>query len=324
MRPLIFKTALVHILPLLAGIFLLAACGPSLEEINKSIDEKVRATVEALPTALPTSTPVSIPTPLATPTPVTFPTPLPTPTRVTFPTPLPTPTPVTFPTPLPTPTPIALNASGLPALGAAATPTPFRWEGYWPAVRVSTSTGFGNGVLISSTEVLTANHVIGSGSNITVTLPRSAGQAQESRSATIRGYSASDDLALLTISPFSARDIDFAVPIASDSAQCTKAKSAVEDGDDIVVETTGNERNSVRIYRLWGKRSVGVTAKLFKSDIAVASGISGSPVYSTTGRTLVGIVVQGDTGLSSMLSMVAVDGCVVSNRLPDLKAGNKG
>jgi len=104
-----------RLLPALAAMLLvmLAACGPSTEEIDATTQAKIATAIAGIATATPqpTATPATIPptaTPVTFPTPLPIPTPLPTATPVTFPpapTPQPTPTPQPAPTPAPTPTP---------------------------------------------------------------------------------------------------------------------------------------------------------------------------------------------------------------------------
>ena len=312
-----FRPALIGALLALVS----SACGPSIADIERRIDEKVGATVAAMPTPVPTVTPVTFPTPLPTATPVQPPTPVPTPTAVRFPTPLPTPTPVAIPTPLPTATPVTFP-DPLPTATPYFTPTPFRWDGAWPVVRVTVRGGLGNGVLISSTEVLTAYHVVRGNPSVTLTLPASVERREETRRATIRGYNSADDVALLEIDrPFSPDDFDYAVPLSVGSDICAGGSDAVDDGDVVVVETTGNNPNVTSVYRLWGRRFVGVGNEHFQADIGVAEGVSGSPIYDGDGRTIVGMVVRGGIGLSSLVSPIALDGCIIADHLSDLRAG---
>lgn len=193
-------------------------------------------------------------------------------------------------TPQPTSTPAPIQA---PGIGAA--PTPFRWPGQWPVVRVTQgSSGFGNGVLISSTEVLTAFHVInlGSGQQIQVTLPAAAGGKNETRNTQVKGYDSASDIVLLTIQPIAVEDIDFAEPLTT--AACANGASAVRNGDEIVIETTGDSATTFGIYRYWGRHSINVVSGRYLTDIRGLPGLSGSPVYNLSGRVLVGIVLQRD------------------------------
>lgn len=222
-------------------------------------------------------------------------------------------------TPQPTSTPAPTPA---PAIGAA--PTPFRWSGQWPVVRITQGTsGFGNGVLISSTEVLTAFHVIdlSSSQQIQVTLPAAAGGRNEVRNTQVRGYDSVSDIALLTIQPMTAEDIDFAEPMIASA--CANGASAVRNGDEIAIETTGDSATTFGIYRYWGRHSINVVGDKYLTDIRGLPGLSGSPVYNLSGRVLVGIVLQRDRSQTALTPLVALDGCHIAARLADLRAGSK-
>ena len=192
----------------LAGLVLsLPACGPSDEELDRLIDRRAQAIVDAMPTVtpqvIPTPLPTATPQPTLTPqpsaTPVTFPataTPAPTPTPVTFPptvtpvampntpTPQPTATPVTFPataTPAPTPTPVTFPPTATPVTipntptpQPTATPQPvtdFRaiHQRAWPAVfMIETRFGRGSGWLIEPNLIITNEHVVEHYRSVTV------------------------------------------------------------------------------------------------------------------------------------------------------------
>ena len=99
---------------------------------------------------------------------------------------------------------------------------------------------------------------------------------------------------------------------------------AVNDGDVVVVETTGNHPTSNGVLRLWGKRSAGwVDGRRFVTDLDLPPGTSGSPLYNFAGRYLVGLVLQGSSLLSNRLSAIALDGCIIKERLPELRSGAK-
>ncbi len=222
-------------------------------------------------------------------------------------------------TPQPTTTPVPTS---MPAIGAV--PTPFRWPGQWPVVRVTQGpSGFGNGVLISSTEVLTAFHVINlsSGQQIQVTLPAAAGGRTETRNTTVKGYDSVSDIALLTIQPISAEDIDFAEPLSLSA--CSSTITAVRNGDEIVLETTGDSATTFGIYRYWGRHSINVTGDRYLTDIRGLPGLSGSPVYNQSGRVLVGIVLQRDRSQTALTPLVALDGCHIATKLVEMRAGKK-
>lgn len=300
---------------------LVVACGSDEESIQATVDAKVAAAV-ATALAQPTQTPQTTPTPLVFPP---SPTPQPTATPQPVPTPQPTPTPQSTPTPIaipPTPTPLLIPAPQ-PTATPFLTPTPFRFPGSWPVVRVEVSRGFGQGVLISSTEVLTAYHVVDGPGSIRAILPASTDEPEEERSATLRGFNSSLDIALLTLNPFSRSSIDFARLAPTETGNCVTGQAAVLDGDQVVMETTGDEDSNIGILRVWGRRSIGIANINFETDIPGTPGVSGSPLYDIGGRTIVGIVIQRDLSLSNITPIIAVDGCLVASELPDLRAGSR-
>ncbi len=329
-----------HILVIFSVFYVLSACAPSEESIQATVDAKLRDAIAAIPSATsqptvtpqPSATPITLPTPLPTATPVNFPTPLPTSTPfptatpVRFPTPLPTatplilpptPTPSGFPTPLPTPTPFG-------STGAQATPTPFRFLGYWPSIRIeNVGIGLGNGVLISENEILTAYHVVRGGNQILVTLPAAVGVTETRKAATIIGFNSSNDLALLSIgTSFGVSGIDFPAIVSATDQRCTTGqRTMTSNGDELVMETTGNDVQTIAIYRVWGKRSIGVGNFKYLTDLGGVPGLSGGPIYTVTGRTLAGIIQQRDLGLSSITPIIAIDGCQIANLLPSLRSG---
>jgi S1-C subfamily serine protease len=215
----------------------------------------------------------------------------------------------------------------IPTSGPQVTPTPYRWKDVWPVVRIKIDNGRGNGVLISSNEVLTAYHVVQGASFINVILPGSNISDEEERLANLVGFNVEDDIALLNINPFSSSSyIDFAklspIPYNADGNNITACQKAVDNGDIVVVETTGNSANFISVNRLWGKRSIGLgNGRKFLTDLDLASGTSGSPIYNFAGRYLVGIVLEGTYILSNRLNGIALDGCVIKERLPELRSG---
>jgi len=309
---------------LLCLLPLALACGPSVEEMERYVDDRMKHTIEGLPGPLPTVTPVSFPTPLPTATPMAIPTSVPTVTPVSFPTPLPTATPMAIPTSVPTVTPVSFPTP-LPHI----TPTPYRWTGLWPVVRIETTGGRGNGFLISPNEVLSAYHVVQNDSSITVRIPSSNKSAEEEREATLVGFNIQDDIVLLTINPFSfSSSIDYPkfspIPYNADGNDTTDCKKAVSNGDVVIVETTGNHATNNGVVRLWGKRSTGwVDGRRFLTDLDLAPGTSGSPIYNFAGRYLVGMVLAGSTLLSNRGSTIALDGCIIKGRLSELRSGVK-
>ncbi|MFQ5875459.1 MAG: serine protease [Dehalococcoidia bacterium] len=183
--------------------------------------------------------------------------------------------------------------------------------------------GFGQGVLISDTEVLTAYHVVQGSGSIRAIIPAAAGEPEEARIASLRGFSSGLDIALLIIAPFSRGEIDFAGLPPTNTGNCAGGLDAVSNGSLVVLETTGDDDSNVDVFRVWGRRSIGVGGSNFETDIPGTAGLSGSPLYGEGGRTVVGIVVQKNTALSNIEPLIAVDGCAVASRLPDLRGGAK-
>ena len=163
-----------RLLPALAAMLLvmLAACGPSTEEIDATTEAKIATAIAGIATATPqpTATPATIPptaTPVTFPTPLPIPTPLPTATPVTFPptptpqpapTPAPTPTPQPPPTPQPTPTASAIAASFVDVYQEVA----------GSVVYIETRNGAGTGWVIAEGLIATNQHVVGTQNVVTV------------------------------------------------------------------------------------------------------------------------------------------------------------
>ena len=302
----------------LVGILLLgvlgAACGPSEESIQATVDAKVAAalaTVLALPTVtpqpvptpqpaptpqptatlVPTPTPVDIPTPLPTPTPqptatrIIFPTPLPTPTPIIFPTPLPTPTPVSFPTPAPTPTPQPTpTAFVLPT--AQSTPTPTPQLSVITAVQLTSpavvvilaSQGQGSGVVYRSEGyILTNQHVVGSASTVTVRIPAQAGQGVREFVGTVVGSNAVRDLAVVRIQQ---GNLSFANLGNSNALQV---------GEELVaLGYPLGQVTSVTVTRGILSRRVSdpQLGELLQTDAAINPGNSGGPLINLRGQVV--------------------------------------
>ncbi len=151
-------------------------------DIPATVQAEVQAAMAALPTDTPTPTATPIPTNTPTPTATTTPTPTPTPTS----TPLPTwtPTPTTRPSPTPSPTPNLETMVEQVKAGV---------------VRINTNSGSGTGVIFETTGngrafVLTNYHVVEGANRIEAQLSDGSGY-----SATLRGYDAYKDLAVLEI-----------------------------------------------------------------------------------------------------------------------------
>ena len=183
-----------------------SACGPSQEEMDHRIDERVQGILANLatptpilfPTPLPTSTPVPTVTPQPEPTIVAFP---PTPTPMVLP---PTPTPVTFP---PTPTPIFLPPTPTPP---AIVDFSAAYRRVWPSVfLIETSASIGSGWLIEPGLIITNQHVIDGASTVRV---RQA--ANPTFSAAVLATDARRDIALLRFDPTRVQLNSRAAPLA--------------------------------------------------------------------------------------------------------------
>lgn len=129
----------------------LAACGPSTEEIDQRIDQRVREVLDAMPTA----TPISFPTPLPTATPAPTAILQPTPTPLVLPS---TPTPIVLPpqpTPRPTPTP---QPTATPQASLDFSPV---HRNAWRSVFfIDTPRRDGSGWLVEAGLILTNEHVV--------------------------------------------------------------------------------------------------------------------------------------------------------------------
>ena len=153
-------------------------------DIRATVDAQVQATMAAIPTETPTPTPTATPVPTETPMPTATATPTPTPTPTATPLPTATPTPTTRPTPTPSPTPNLETMVEQVKAGV---------------VRVNTDSGNGTGVIFETTGngrafVLTNYHVVEAAYRIEVQVSDGNGY-----SATLRGYDAYKDLAVLEI-----------------------------------------------------------------------------------------------------------------------------
>ena len=156
-----------------------------------------------------------------------------------------------------------------------------------------------------------------------VTLPAAPGITETRKTATIAGFNLANDLALLTIATsFGVPGIDFPTMVLASDQRCTTGqRTMTRDGDELVMETTGNDVQAIAIYRVWGKRSIGVGNFKYLTDLGGVPGLSGGPIYTVTGRTLAGIIQQRDLGLSSITPIIAIDGCQIANLLPSLRSG---
>ncbi len=170
---------------------------------------------------------------------------------------------------------------------------------------------------------MTAYHVVRGVSSVTLILPATASDGERQANASVKGYDSDLDIALLTLTPFPGLDIDYATLPFAGSGGCPPGATAANNGDQVVMETTGDDFSFVGIFRVWGRRSIGIgiNSPNFKTDIPGTEGLSGSPLYGAEGRTLVGLVIQKDPGLSTISPLMAVDGCRIAFKLADLRAG---
>jgi len=165
-----------RLLPTLAAMLLvmLAACGPSTEEIDATTEAKIATAIAGIATATPqpTATPATIPptaTPVTFPIPLPIPTPLPTATPVTFPpapTPQPAPTPAPTPTPQPTSTPQPIPTPVHPSVEASFVDVYQEVAG--SVVYIETSNSAGTGWVIAEGLIATNQHVVGTQNVVTV------------------------------------------------------------------------------------------------------------------------------------------------------------
>ena len=335
----------------------LIACGPSDEELNRLIDLRAQAIVDAMPTAtpqliptpLPTATPqptptrVPEPTLVATATLVATPTAAPTPTPVTFPataTPAPTPTPVTFPataTPAPTPTPVVfpptatpITIPNTPTPQPTATPQPitdFRaiHQHAWPSVfLIETRFSRGSGWLIEPGLIITNEHVVEHYRSVTVR------QAEDPEfTGTVLAVDTERDLALIRFDPDQVPLSTRATPLplgtvpSEDIAQELLALgySTVSPRPDGTVGAASANRG-VLSQVVYIDRDKEVRNLLM--DVPVDPGDSGGPVFNSSGK-VIGLVRAAQTqaagGKRVVGTFFAVHVDEIRESLPDLKQG---
>ncbi len=309
----------------LVGMALLTmACGPSEEELNRLIDQRARAIVEAVPTV----TPVAFPTPLPTVTPVAFPTPPPTVTPVAFPTAMPTVTPVPTPTPplTATPQPTATRM----VLPATPTPQPindFREvrSNAWPSVfMLDTLRGHGTGWLIEPGLIVTNEHVVRGSDQVIVRQ-----SLHPSFQAAVLGFNRSKDIALLQFEQSGAQLHPGASPLAmgqitTDNAAETLLALGYSGSGVWPNGTVGSASANVGVLSQvsnFGQDSFGVNLKM---DAPVDPGDSGGPVLNYNGE-VVGMIRSAEERTSGGQRVVgtffAVHVDEIRDALPDLKRG---
>lgn len=98
-------------------------------------------------------------------------------------------------------------------------------------------------MLISGTEILTAYHVVKGSNTLLVTLPAAIGVNEIRKPARIIGFNVENDLAVLSIqTPFAVAGIDYAKIVSPSAPECTTGqRSLTRDGNELVMETTGDE-----------------------------------------------------------------------------------
>jgi S1-C subfamily serine protease len=302
-------------------VLVLAACGPSEEEIARIADERVAAALTALPTPQPTSTPVPTATPQPTPTPFPTPTLVPTATPQPTPTPFPTPTPAPTATPFPTPTP-------------APTATPQHvvdwgpvYANAWRAVfSISTPTGSGTGWLLESGLIITNKHVVEGFSTVTV---RQGAAGMASFIATVRATDSVRDLALLSYAPALA-DVDpDALPLTLGDISTGNITAPLlalgYSGTSVKADgTVGAPGANAGVLSQITELSSSASTKNLVMDAPIDPGDSGGPVLDEHGQ-VVGVnravQVATSTGQRVVGTFYAVHVDELRAALPDLRAG---
>jgi len=328
-RKFITGGRLGRLIALLPAVLMLAtpACGPSEQEIDRRIAERVG---EAL-AQIPTSTPFSFPTPLPTATPATLATPRPTVTPQPIATPQvipPSPTPIILP---PTATPIVLPPTPTPiVLPAPPTPQPILdfnqvYQDSWPSVfLIQVSNGRGSGWLIEPGLILTNEHVIEGFSRVRVH------QASNPPfDATVVAFDSWRDVALLRFNPRRARLPQAATPLPLGQAQDRDIASPLlglgYSSTDINPDgTVGLASANVGVlsqFTDFGGSRLGVNLVM---DSPNDPGDSGGPVLDSNGA-VVGMIRAAQVSTSSGQRVVgtfyAVHIDVIRDILPALKRG---
>jgi S1-C subfamily serine protease len=270
-----------------ATVLLLVACGPSADEINQMIDDRVARALTAVPT--PTSLPAPTPPPTATaaPTatraPTVTPTPQPTPTATVTPSPTPTAT----PTPAPTPTPVVIAtfpdvASVVSLVGPAVVQV------------LSTSLGGisqGSGVIFSNQgHILTNNHVVENTIGVQVALAN-----RKTVDAVVIGTDPETDLAVLKLLP--AEIAGLAIAALGDTDAMLIGDWVIAIGSPLGFEgsvTVGVISAKGRSIDLGDKRLY----DLIQTDADINPGNSGGPLLNLDGE-VIGIntaIIRGSIG----------------------------
>ncbi len=331
-------------LALVSLAFTLSACGPSDEELNRLIDQRAQAIVDAMPTVtpqviptpMPTATPqptatrVPEPTPVATATPQLLPTPLPTPTPQPTATPQPIPTLVPTATPQPTVTPV-------PTKRPTSVPTPTPSVADWSdklnphIVLVLSSKGSGTGFFIqdpseeSDWYLVTNAHVVGSDQWVElrwyrgITIPR----------AKVLGIDEIADVALIDTGP---NDFDWTetgyrngMDYLNQWGAGVTISTEVSKGIEVIAmgypqgggsrTVTGGVVSVAKV--LYGACQDGI--HWIKTDAALNPGNSGGPLMTTDGK-IIGMNTCGWDHLENVGYALAIE--EIYSRFNDLKTGN--
>ena len=332
----------------------LSACGPSDEELNRLIDQRAQAIVDAMPTVtpqviptpMPTATPsptatrVPEPTPVATATLVATATAAPTATSVPTATPQPTATPVAFPataTPQPTATPVTFPPTATPVT-IPSTPTPqptatpqpitdFRaiHQHAWHSVfMIETRISRGSGWLIEPGLIITNEHVVEHYRTVTIR----QGEDPEF-TATVLAVDKKRDLALITFDPEEVSLSSRALPLTlgnvpvGDIAQELLALgySTVSPRDDGTVGAASANRGVLSQVVYIGDND---DVSNLLMDVPVDPGDSGGPVFNSSGE-VIGLVraaqIRAAGGKRVVGTFFAVHVDEIREALPDLKQG---
>ncbi|MCY4448435.1 MAG: trypsin-like peptidase domain-containing protein [Chloroflexi bacterium] len=247
---------------------------------------------DALPTATPTPTPT--PTPVPTPTPSPTPTPTHTPTPSPTPTSTPTPTPTVTPVPTPTPDHVAITKRAV--------------------ARVQTGQSQGSGFFIEADGerglVLTNYHVIDSDLNDVAVI-----YGSETYDATVLGYDAEKDVALLQVCCASSFD-----HVSMSHVQPPEGQQVIAVGFPLGSNTAVVTAGIVSRTFFDSRRG----AHVVQTDAPLNPGNSGGPLVSMSTGEAVGIttsVIRESGGISVEGTGYAVSSGSIVTILSDMESG---
>ena len=349
------RGGLIGATKVLAGLALfslalaLPACGPSDEELDRLIDQRAQAIVDAMPTLtpqaiptpLPTATPqptsTRIPDPTAAPTitPQAIPTPLPTPTPQPTATAAPTTTPQPIPTPIPTVTPqptVTPVPTSRPTLAPTATPSITDWSERLEShvVRIRASDGYGSGFFMldpssnSRWYLVTSAHVVGNDQWVELLWFKGIMIPQ----AKVLGVDEAADMALIDVGP---NDFDWSDTGYSSGLDYMnrwgsgiKTSTGIHRGDEVIAVgyPTGGGGLSVTSgvvsaeEVLFGGCEDGV--HWIKTDASLNPGNSGGPLVTLDGH-IIGMNTCGWDHLENVAYALAMQ--EIYDRFAALKAG---